>query len=118
MNRLNYDRTCKEIMTRLKKDELNPRVKTDKKYSFGDILNIWTRGTEPNSTDRLFIRDDHYYMGVDVFIGMDLQSYTYRTLKQISSFDDDAIEFSEGYIPRIEDLLEHEWYEYVPESNY
>lgn len=114
MNRLNYDRTYKEIMNMATHGTLNPRVKTDVAYTFGDILNIWTHGEEPNSTDRLFIRDDHYYTHVNVYIGMDLQSYTYRTLKQITSFDDDAIEFSEGYIPRIEDLLEHEWYEYIP----
>lgn len=115
MNKLNYDRTHNELLRLSKNKKLNPRVKTDIVYSFGDILNIWTRGD--GETDRLFIRDDHYLSRTDVFIGMDLQSYTFRTLKQITTFDDDAIEFSESYIPSIEDLLEHEWYEYIPMSS-
>lgn len=114
MNKLKYDRTRKEIVAKSLNIIPNPRVKTDVDYSFGDILNIWTNG---GGSDKIFIRDDHYLMHEDIFIGMDFRSYTYRNIKLMTTFDDDAVEFTEAYIPSIEDLLDHRWYEYIPMSN-
>ena len=114
MNKLCYDKTRREIVMSTLDKIPNPRVKTDVSYSFGDILNIWN-GKNGCGIDRLFIRDDHYLTHTDIFIGMDLRSYTFRTIKQITSFEDGGT-FTEAYIPSIEDLLEHEWYEYIPMS--
>lgn len=114
MNRLSYNVTREEIVKQSINIEPNPRVIHDKAYTFGDILNIWTQG---GGSDKIFIRDDYYLTRQDIFISMDFKSYTHRTIKQTTSFKDDAVEFTEAFIPSIEDLLEHKWFEYVPMSN-
>jgi hypothetical protein len=111
MNRLEYDVTRDEVMKISEESPLNIRVNTDTSYTFGDVLNILTNG----GYNKLFIRDDYYLTHRDIYIGLDVRSFTFRSLVQTTSFDDDMRKFTEAFIPTTEDLLEHVWYEYIPE---
>lgn len=111
MNLLQHSEGRKEIenMTTTR----NPRVVADKSYSFGDVINTWSDGK--GGVNKIFIRDDNYLMHKNIFVGIDTRSYTFRSIKQTTFFDDDSpFEYTESYSPTNEDLLEHKWYEYIP----
>ena len=121
MNFLHYDAYDREFK-KLYNGEHEPRVTTERKYTFGDIINIWTKpgydkGREGvDQCDRMFIRDDYYLLNMVVIIRMDLRSYDRRTMMRYTYFKDGAFSARESFCPTVEDCLDHDWYEYIPDS--
>lgn len=122
MNFLHYDGYDTEFK-KLYNGELDPQVSTERKYTFGDILNIWTKPEYDNSREgvdpcyRMFIRDDYYLLNMIVVIGMDFRSYDRRTMMRYTYFKDKAFSTREAFCPTIEDCLDHDWYEYIPDKS-
>lgn len=120
MNILSYS-GYDEILKNLYNGEHDPCVSTEKKYTFGDIINIWSKPGYDNSRPdvepicRMFIRDDHYLMNKVVVIRADLKSYDTRTIMRHTYLKGGALSFRESFTPTVEDLLDHYWYEYIPE---
>ncbi len=112
MNLLTYNKGKKL----LKYGGQNPHVNITNTFTFGDLLNIWSKDNceldnDKDVFERWFIRDDHYFSHYNLFVHLSNIKYDRHLVQTYMENDDLCVPVDEVFIPTFEDMFEHTWYE-------